>query len=251
MSTIDSFENAVKKDIEDKRDFIKEIPENIDLSKTVNLLDGISYNVRNQGSLNACTGFAASSFFSILNTKLVGKWIAYSPFFTWYKSKEYWNEQDENVGVYPRDLMKSMKEFGILPEAFTKMSSSNLTPNKDDLKWASKNKIKSYFRIPNDNIIKGIQHSIINERIPVLASIMILDKLWKNCNRTGTLDYSEGSIHTGNHMVCVYGWDSDKEMFRVLNSHGYDFGNNGSFFMTPRFTEKCVNDAWTVGYNYF
>lgn len=251
MITTDNLVDGVKKDVLDERDFIKEIPDNIDLTKTVNLLSDISYNVRNQGSLNACTGFAASSFFSILNSKLVGKWIPYSPFFTWYKAKEYWNEQDENVGVYPRDLMKSMKEFGVLPEAFTKMSSSNLIPKNEDLKWASKNKIKSYFRIPNENIIKGIQHSIINERIPVLASIMIFDKLWKNCNRTGILDFSDGSIHTGNHMVCIYGWDSDKNMFRVLNSHGYDFGNNGSFFMTPKFTKGYVNDVWTVGYDYF
>ena len=252
MNTIDN--SSVRPDTQDTRDFIKESSSSVDTSTHVDLLHGIDYKVRNQGNLSACTGYASTNFISILNSKLTHLWTTYDPYFSWYNGRKEEGTLGKNIGVMPRTVMRVMCSKGTLPECFSSMKSSTSEPNEKDYRWAEKIKIKSYFKIPENDKIKVFQHTLINERLPIFTCINLYSGSWNRCNFNGVLEYSndfKNDKKTGSHAVVVYGWDPSENKFLALNSHGEGFGKNGSFLISPEYVEKDSWDNWTVGYDYF
>lgn len=237
-------------DIADDRDFIKEIPEKVD--KTfIDLTEGLSVQIRNQYSINACTCFSTAYFMSILSSKLLGKWVDFDPWFVYYKARELDGNLGENVGLYYRDVMKALQKYGSITKDATKLSCSTDIPTEEDCKLAGYNKIRSYVRIPNDNLINGVLHTLINERLPVITCALLYDKSWAKATNTGKLEYINDDPWIGNHAMCIYGYDPDDDMFLLLNSHGYDFGKNGRLKMSSEYLKLCGFDNWTVGFDYY
>lgn len=247
----DSIQGGVKLDTLDSRDYIKEIKSGVDENISINLLDGIDVHVRNQGNFGSCTGFASTNLMSILGSRLVGSWVDYNPYYNWYKGRLFEGTENENCGVQPRTIIRTLKENGVLPEFKSSLTPFSPPDESDDLN-ASRMKIKSYFKIPEDNKSNGILYSLLKEKIPVLVTIKLFDKSWRSCNFSGELNLPEDSdISNVYHMVCAYGWDAKDKKFLMLNSHGPNFGKSGSFKVGKEYIDLYSINNWTVGYNYF
>lgn len=237
-------------DKEDLRDFIKEIPEDVE-KQSIDLTSGLNVQIRNQYSSCACTGFSFAYFMSILSSKLLGEWICFDPWFIYYKARELTGNEEVNTGVSCRNLMKTLYNYGCLTKDATKLDDMNDKPSEEDLRLASYNKIRSYFRIPNENLINGILHTLINEKLPIIIGTKLYKKSWRKASSSGVLKSLDEDEWESNHAMCLYGYDKDEDMFLVLNSHGYDFGNNGRLKISPEYLLKNSFDNWTVGYDYY
>lgn len=242
--------DGVLKDKEDSRDFIKEIPENVE-KVSVNLLDGLDYKLKNQETSSACTGFAASHFYSILFSKVLGYWEEFNPWFTYYFARNEAGIAHRDAGAYPRDVFKVSKDKGALIDGSGDVWGALSKPSDEDVKRASKLKIKSYFRIPNNKVENGVIHTLTIQGLPVYISMKLYKQSWKECRKTGILKSIDGDTHDSNHAMCIYGYDSETDEYLVVNSHGVIFGDEGKLRMSSEYLRKNINDCWTVGYDYF
>lgn len=242
--------SGVLKDKEDTRDFIKEIPENVE-KKSVNLLDGLDYTILNQKDTSSCTGFASAYFFSILYSKILGEWCDFNPWFTYYLARNGSLLGEKDQGAYPREVFKACKEKGVLLDSGGDYFGVTGKPSEEDFKRASKLKIKSYFRIPNNNVINGIIHTLTEQGLPVFIALYLKQKAWSECHKTGILDVKDEDWPKAIHAMCVYGYDKDTDEFLLLNSYGTFFGDEGKLRVSSRYVIENVSDCWTVGYDYF
>ena len=83
------------------------------------------------------------------------------------------------------------------------------------------------FNTNNLNLIK----SAIYNGTPIIFAIVSYDSYWGTAtNTTGVISYPDKTNekkHNSAHMVSLWGWDDDKEIFHLRNSHGPNYYNKG------------------------
>lgn len=241
---------GVVRDDEDERDYIKRIPNNVKL-ESIDLTKGLKVKIKDQEQSSACTGFSSAYMMSILYAKLINEWVDFDPWFIYYNARNFINATDKNVGVNFRIVLKCLGQYGCLTSDSTNLFGYTMKPSDDDFNNACSLKLRSFFRIPNDNMINGILHTLIKERLPVIVCMDVFKRSYPKAGSSGVLREVDGDVSYGSHAVCVYGYDADNDLFLALNSHGSDWGINGRFKITRDYLEKNAFDIWTVGYNYF
>lgn len=238
------------KDSADKRDIVKLIKDFT--VESIDLTNGLAVNVKNQRTSNACTGFSSAYLMSILTSKLTGKWTDFDPWFIYYMSRELSGKSGQNVGVSYRNVMKALQKYGCITSKITKLSGREDKPSKDDYKYASYNKIRSYERIPESDLIKGLQYTLAKEKLPIVSCMRLYKDSWSKAAFNGELNnVAEDDSYQYNHAMCIYGYDKDKDQFLVLNSHGTDFGKSGRLRISSDYIKYNSFDNWTVGYDYY
>lgn len=241
---------GVVRDDYDERDYIKRIPNNFQPT-SIDLTKGLDVRIKDQDRTSACTGFSSAYLMSILYAKLIGEWVDFDPWFIYYNARNFVNAADQNVGVNYRIVLKCLGQYGCLTSDSTDLFGYTMKPSDDDFNNASSLKLRSFFRIPNDNMVNGMLYTLVKEKLPVIVCMDVFDRSYPRAGSNGILKNVEGDELYNAHAVCVYGYDADKDMFLALNSHGRDWGINGRFKITRDYLERNAFDIWTVGYNYF
>lgn len=181
------------------------------LPKQFILEDSRIPDVRDQGAVNSCVGFAATGIMQIMNYLETGNRGRFSAGYFYGKFRE----GDEHEGMIVENALDIWRKMGVCfekefpyNEEVTKII--DMVNEKPELgKTAEPYKISGYEVY--SSAAKEIKYAMIKQalfthNIPVLA----------------TTDYFGGS-----HAVCVIGWDDDKEKFTILNSWGKDWGSCG------------------------
>lgn len=197
---------CLKKDQHDKRDYLYEhandvkavsLPKSFDLRPFAPPV----YDQGNQGSCTANAGCACRSM------------LAKDPSLYLSRAFQYYNERllegtaDEDSGASMRDIVKSVDQYGICPDAEMPYSDKDFktVPSKQDYDDALKYKIDKYTRVTS---VTGIQHSLVTRNQPVLLGMVVYESMESEAvAKTGVLPMPQkNEQQLGGHAVLVVGY---------------------------------------------
>ncbi len=201
---------------------------------------------RNQGGQGSCvswsTGYATTSFF--MNRTNSPK---YSTNAQLASPKYIYNQikQGQNCGAgstFPQNLNilrdKGVSSWAEMPYNDTECG---LQPNASQNNTAASNKILRWELADKNNIINI--KNLIYSGLPVMIAVYV-DANFDNLQSPFILTSRGGAVR-GGHAITVTGWDDNKGAFKVMNSWGSDWKDNGylwisyNFFPTAVISSEC------------
>ncbi|MFN1218317.1 C1 family peptidase [Chryseobacterium kwangjuense] len=204
--------------------------------------------VGDQGSEGSCTAWAtAYAAFSILEYNFRGITQPRSPEYV-YNQTKLGNEC--NSGSLISVALNLLKNEGAC--SFAEMPHDNtqcsIQPTTAQKSAANSHKLVKWSTVSNSNIY-GLKN-VISMNIPVIIAIT-LDEEFKNLNNTGWILKKRSGKILGAHSLCVIGYDDNKQAFKVQNSWGTSWGNNGYFWIdydlfknTSSGGDRLVNESY-------
>lgn len=193
-----------------------------------------------QGTLlGSCASCASSTAKSVLDhekyyTPFPNNGITYSPSFLYNQSKV--DPNDCKSGSYVYTNLDILKNQGIcnLSEMPYSLSSCSTLPTNAQKNLAASHKIDHYFKIDPISIlwIKEFIHA----GLPVIIAFQV-DDFFKTA-RANSIWKQFGLVSKGNHCTILYGYDDSKNAFKMLNSWGTVWGNNGTIWVDYNFVQN-------------
>jgi C1A family cysteine protease len=232
----------VKKDPHDYRDLLCKISKNSNRKNKVDLRKWCS-PIEDQLHLGSCVGQAVVGAFELMINKVQPeKFKDLSRLFVYYNARLIEGYVDEDVGVYVRDGIKAVHQWGVCteerwPYLINKFAD---TPSVESYIDAKSRLIDSYSRI---NSIDDIKATLALE-IPIVTGIQVFgnfDRL--RSNAVISLPNDDDEI-LGGHAITIVGYDNDRKYFICRNSFGEDWGDRGYFYMPYDYAERYAMDAW-------
>jgi hypothetical protein len=221
----------------------------IDLSPKFN-------NIRCQDGLGACTAFAATSIFEyILQTGYKFPKKELSPLFLWYKTRETIGSTKSNTG--PRTCvipMKNLADSGVCLEEVWPFEDSSSNKWKTEPSNPAKNdafskKIGKYYSLDKNDPdqwvyeLRGGNPINIGVHFPSDMSYPYKNKFYDNFNPPSG----------GGHAMVIVGYHSHYpykgkgiKAFKIRNSHGIDWGNNGYTWVPAETLKKILAEDLLV-----
>ena len=221
-------------------------------------------SIQSQGKISSCAAWTTNYSMRTYYANKDGKSSVYSPSYSY----DYFVKGDCKRGTYLVDMLDFMKYNGSLPiqDYPVKQTSCTPMPNFNALKSIAKNHlIESWTAInPEDlDTIKGkihqghpvaggffIAEAMDNYKGGIYHSGSILD--WtppKNTTDPHPIDTS-GLNFTG-HAMTIVGYDDEKKAFKIMNSWGKDWGEEGYMWFDYASLKNRLYEAYVfkVAYN--
>lgn len=209
------------------------LPSSIDYSNLVPI-------IRNQLSLGSCVGFAATEMKTAQEATELRAQYQFSPLFI------YWLRENMSEGMYLRDAMKILREYGVCEEYllnYQKNLRSRGTLEKFHFNNAKYFKIDSYARI---STVDEMRRALV-ETGPFIISIPVYES-FHAVGPDGKIPIPDTSKETfyGGHALVVVGYNDEERYFKIKNSWGESWGNRGFGYLPYEFVEQYLWDAWTA-----
>ena len=185
--------------------------------------------IRDQKNSSQCAAFAACTIKEWQERRDSG----YTGFFR--PEYIYDRRRHKNIhGMYGRDVMHVLKEYGALTASDFVKSQMPGTPNENE--YAAKYKIKGYAQVRD---IETLKRCLVKNG-PCLINVPMYDKesktMWiKPKNFTG---------ERKGHAMVVVGYD--KNGFLLRNSFGTDWGDDGYCYFPYHHWKQTPKEIWTV-----
>ena len=234
----------VRNDLSDWRDRVYNF-KLADLRESVDLRLWAS-PVEDQLHLGSCAGQAVVGAYELLLNKLYpNKFVDLSRLFVYYNARLIENTIDEDTGVYLRDAIKALKQYGVCSEQQWPYIIENykVTPNINSYDDARHRTIKEYRRITNLNQMLDA----INADCPVVFGTHVYDS-FENLNMGDTVlpMPQETENILGAHAMCMVGYDRPKRLLLARNSFGVNWCMNGYCWIPFDYAQDNFMDMWTI-----
>jgi C1A family cysteine protease len=227
-----------------------EIPRQVDLSSDMP-------PVGNQNPQNSCvawaTTYACLSYYE--------KGIRNKPYFSNGQinydnilSPSYVYNQinnGQNKGTYFEDAFKILQDEGAC--SFSSMpyipNDWVSQPNTNQENEARNFKIETYRRLNLSDAVTSLKAELINKNPIIIASVF--DETYYNSgfNFSGS-DYKWNSIGNVNnfmgHAILIVGFDDNKNAFKIMNSWGKNWGNDGYGWINYNIINQAVREAYII-----
>jgi C1A family cysteine protease len=232
----------VRSDRYDNRDLVYKST-GVPLRESMDLLKWAS-PIEDQERLGSCVSNAvAGAYELLLNRDAPEKYSDLSRLFIYYNARLIEGSVLEDAGLYLRNGIKSVKDWGICRESLWPYNVElyKNKPTSECYADAHYRNIKNYHRIEG---INNVLDALNNNRpvvitIEVYESINYLDK----DNYVMTLPRSD-EISGGGHAMCAVGYNIPKQMLLVRNSFGKDWGLNGYCWIPFSYMKDNTLDQW-------
>ena len=134
-----------------------------------------------------------------------------------------------NEDIYPYDITKV-----------------NERPTIMAFRMAVENRIAGFYKLneTGDNLLLQIKQSL-SAGSPIAFGTAVADSYRSITDDTVVTPPSSGII--GNHCQVICGWSNEKQAFKIRNSWGIGWGENGYCYMSPSYmTWSGTMDFWTI-----
>ncbi len=220
--------------------------------------------VRDQGSLNSCTAFAAIALLEYFQNRNFGKSTDASPLFL-YKAARHKMGVKEDVGASIRETIKVLALFGVPPE-----ESWPYEPDKVDEEpppycyaYAQNYKTLKYFLldyagITTESLLFQVK-AVLAAGFPCIFGLTLYTSVYKETNyKKGHIPYPDTNKDkvVGGHTAVVVGYDDYKFIpcadrqhysrgaFLIRNSWGTEWGVNGYGWLPYDYILAGLTSAW-------
>jgi len=203
-------------------------------------------SIRNQGSTNACTGFASAYLMQILLFKLDASAIV-SPEYNWYKARELEGTQNRNVGVSLRDTLRVIFDFGVIQEKHWRFTLFNhyrkptvLVEGLASLfrELIVKSKLK-YFNMGYYNV-----DSCLSAGYPVVCGIMVNKSFYGSNDGIIKDDTPLNSSHAIVLLDKVL--LGENYYYKFANSWGEGWGDAGFGYLPVKYFRLHSHNIWSI-----
>ena len=186
--------------------------DNIELPSKFILDDEYIPDVRNQGYVWSCVGFAITNIMQILNQKETGNRERFAAGYVYGKCRD---ENAKHKGMYITSALDYLIKTGAcfegdFPNNEEVPKIMELARNRPDLdEKAEPYHIRGYEIYEQSDKqakYKAIKTALYQYKTPILTSTDFFGE---------------------NHAVCIIGWNDDTQRFTILNSWGEEWGDKG------------------------
>lgn len=230
---------------------IERLPDSLDLSTLPYMPD-----VYDQGELGSCTanGTAAALEFDIRKQGLLD--LLPSRLFIYFNTRSMEGNIDCDSGGTIRDAIKSVNTFGACSEVIWPYDISKFTdkPLPNCYSAALNNvSIKYHSVVQAQDVIK----TCMNNGFPLVFGFTVYtsfeDGSWLSSGNMPIPDFENESV-IGGHCVVLVGWDDNRQwsrgkgMWKIRNSWGSDWCENGYFWMPYEYllNSALASDFWQI-----
>lgn len=214
------------------------LPESYDLS---NLLPPVG----NQGQQGSCTSWAVSYYMKSLQENLKTELqdtssVIMSPSFTYNQITQ---GNCEGTGI--SETLDFIKEKGVcsIQEFPYSDGSCSIQPADSVMKLAENAKISDYKNLSGNNMVLEMK-TLITEQTPIIIGAYLsaefgkLDEFDVIAYRDHKVDYSSNRCHA----MLVVGYSDTYNAFKVVNSWGSDWGNDGFIWIDYKAFENVLDE---------
>jgi C1A family cysteine protease len=220
--------------------------------------------IRDQGSLNSCTAFAAAALLEYFARKAKDEYTSISPLFLYKVARNLMNSTGD-VGASVRETMKTMVAFGVPPEKYW-----SYEPDKFDeeppafcYSYAQSYKTLKYFRLDRPDLTKEILlfqiQAVLAADFPCIFGFTLYSSIYNKENiSSGCIPYpSKKDQVIGGHTVLAVGYNNYKKIkyfdgeqklttgaFLIRNSWGTEWGQKGYGWLPYHYILKGLTADW-------
>lgn len=183
--------------------------------------------IKDQFELGSCTGQSATYAFQIVDSINGEVPVEYSALDVYRGARWYINRINEDYGAYLRDALNYSSNFGICLERDWPYQTRKFRdePGIEILQKRDKVKLVNYEMISSD--VNHVRWELCSDHI-VVAGFRITEQ-WQEPG-VKVIGPPKGRV-IGGHAVTLVGYDHKTKYFRVLNSWGKNWGENGFFWL--------------------
>jgi C1A family cysteine protease len=193
--------------------------------------------VSNQGQIPSCASNAVCDAFEYVD----GTRIDLSRFFVYWNSRRSLKQE----GTYIRDNLDAIRVWGVPPESLWPydVSKVNVRPSDDVWAVAAQHKRMTYYRVQNQQEIIAS----IDAGWPVVFGIQ-LDAQFLVRNPIGGYVFRGEVLADARHAMIIVGYRfvGDALHFRVRNSWGPFWGDDGYCWMDSAYMMRDIQDSWAI-----
>ncbi len=229
------------------------IPATIDLS-------GYFPSVKNQGKLGSCTAFAIAAVYEFF-AKQNNKSVDISELFVYFNTRDLNGNANVETGATLLDTIRSVKEKGACHSKSHpyKVDSFADQPTEEAYTEAQHQVVKKASRIKIKE--KDFRQAIANGH-PVIIGLRIFKSFYPK-NKLGVIPFPSSHERSyenhGNHALLIVGYNDDEKLFKLRNSWGKEFGDNGycyapyDYIANPEFCQEAfvITDIVDLSFNEF
>jgi C1A family cysteine protease len=205
--------------------------------------------ISNQGSLGSCVANATCDALEILlGVEDPNGVVQLSRLLAYWNSRSYTNDTAIDDGTYIRNCVDSLQRLGVAPEDAWPYDPRQVfaQPPIRAYQLSLDNKIATYYSVQADRA--NSVEAAVRANHPVVFASDVSQEYTQHFNRgDGVWDTPRTWI--GSHAQIVVGVRSvgGQRQFRVRNSWGPTFGDNGHSWYTEAYIESArCNDFWVM-----
>lgn len=246
------------RDLPDFRDFkfkpsygaLGNIPAKADLTKVKGYFG--PYDQLQLGSCTANAIAAALQYDALLQRRPLAE--NPSRLFIYYNERVIENTVNTDAGAMIRDGVKVVAKLGAPPESVWPYSDDSKTfrtrPSKQAYDAASSDQAVSYRRIPRDSKLSSMRAAIGVDKKPFVFGFSVYESFEsQDVASTGIVPMpTTDEANLGGHAVLAVGYDDKKQLMKVRNSWGPDWGQQGHFWLPYAFftSSALSSDFWVI-----
>lgn len=223
------------------------LPKSLDLIQSLTSQQQQPYD---QGQVGSCTANASAFAFSYDEIKQKNTHLFMpSRLFIYYNTRIFCGDLHSDGGGTLRDAVKALVTYGACEETLWPYNENKvlIKPTSKCYIEGRRNKALKYAAV-SQNLI-ALKTALYNG-FPVIFGFQVYESFEsEEVATTGIMPMpQEGENVIGGHAVTFVGYDDDKQMFKVRNSWGLSWGQDGYFWMPYEFAidpNQC-NDFWIV-----
>ena len=219
--------------------------------------------IRDQGSINSCTAFAAAALLEYFARKARDEYTCVSPLFLYKVARNLMNSTGD-VGASVRETMKTMVAFGVPPEKYWSYEEDKFDeePPAFCYSYAQSYKTLKYFCLDRPNLTKEILlfqiQAVLAADFPCIFGFTVYGSIYNEENvSSGCIPYpSKGDQVIGGHTVLAVGYDNYKEIkhsdgkkksigaLLIRNSWGIEWGKKGYGWLPYDYIKNGLTADW-------
>lgn len=223
---------------------VTSLPSQVDLSTQADMPP-----VYAQGDLNSCTGNAIAAAVDFDNHVQTQQFLGPSRMWIWYQARVIEGTAGQNVGVQIRDGAKVVASLGVCPESDWPYdpAADTQAPPQADYSAALGDRVLTYAAVPQ--LLWPIKSVLASGR-PVTFGFTVYSSFESGqvaVSGIVPMPSPDESV-IGAHSVVLVGYNDAVDRFRVRNSWGTTWGQDGYFEMPYLYVTSAslASDFWVL-----
>ena len=201
--------------------------------------------IEDQWQLGSCTAQAiVGGYELLLNKNYPDRFVDLSRLFVYYNARLFENDTHKDVGAYIHDGIKAVSDFGICQESIWPYNVEMFTVKPTPYAYSNAQKYKLLFYNRTTTISQMIE--ALHLGLPVIIGVYLFNEFNEVSKDNPILKMPRSDKETGGgHAMCITGYNRIDNLFKVRNSFGINWGDNGYCYIPFDYAKEYFNDCWT------